>query len=195
VLVLLGFLVVPLVRGGDAEEDDPLVILSGRDDSVGEQRRLLVEEWNRVHPESTARIVELSPIADAQHSEMLARAQSEHPDVDVYNLDVTWTAEFAAGGYIQPLDESRVQTAEFFDGPLSTCRYDGRLWALPFNADLGLLYYRTDLLEQIGRPAPQDWDTLVDQAEAVRAISGDRPIAGYVGQTADYEGLTVTAWR
>jgi hypothetical protein len=48
---------------------------------------------------------------------MLARAQAGGGGVDVYNLDVTWTAEFAAAGYLQSLDESRVRTGDFLPAP------------------------------------------------------------------------------
>jgi maltose-binding protein MalE len=95
-------------------------------------------------------MVELPEIADAQRSEMLARAQAGGGGVDVYNLDVTWTAEFAAAGHLQRLDESRVRTGDFLPGPLSTCRYDDRLWALPFNTDVGLLYFTTTLVDALG---------------------------------------------
>ena len=125
VLVLLAAVLLPLVYADDTEDDTPLVVLSGQDDSIGRQRQQRIDEWNAVH-EVKARIVELSPIADEQHSEMLARAQSDHPDVDVYNLDVTWTAEFAAAGHLQRLDESLAPAGEFLTGPLSTCRCSTR---------------------------------------------------------------------
>jgi multiple sugar transport system substrate-binding protein len=111
VVAVLASLVVAAVerRGGLEPGPYELVVLSGRDDSIGGQRQQLVDEWNALHPESKARIVELSSRADAQRSEMLARAQSDGSagaGVDVYNLDVTWTAEFADAGYLTSLDES-----------------------------------------------------------------------------------------
>jgi multiple sugar transport system substrate-binding protein len=124
---------------------------------------------------------------------MLARAQAGGGGMDVYNLDVTWTAEFAAAGHLQSLDESRVRTGDFLPGPLSTCRYDDRLWALPFNTDVGLLYYNPELLTKVGRTeAPAEWGRLVDDAVEIVGVSNGAT-AGYVGQFADYEGLTVTA--
>jgi multiple sugar transport system substrate-binding protein len=187
--VLLTTAVTALVDDPDRLEDNgEIVILSGRDDSLDGQRQQLVNQWNELHPHSRARIVELSALADAQRSEMLARAQSGRGDIDVYNLDVTWTAEFADAGYIQSLDESRIPEGSFLAGPLATCRYDGRLWALPFNTDVGLLYYRSDLLD---RP-PQTWKDLEDDVVVMRARSGN-DVDGYAGQFADYEGLTVNA--
>jgi multiple sugar transport system substrate-binding protein len=187
--VLLTTAVTALVNDPDRLEDNgEIVILSGRDDSLGGQRQQLVNQWNELHPDSRARIVELSALADAQRSEMLARAQSGRGDIDVYNLDVTWTAEFADAGYIQSLDESHIPEDGFLTGPLATCRYNGELWALPFNTDVGLLYYRSDLLDL----PPQTWEDLEDDVAVARARSGN-DVDGYAGQFADYEGLTVNA--
>jgi len=147
-----------------------------------------VNQWNLLHPDNQARIVQLPALADAQRSEMLARAQAERGEVDVFNLDVTWTAEFAENGYLRSLDESRLDTSGFLDGPLATCRYGGKLWALPFNTDVGLLYYRSDLVDE----PPRTWDDLEEEVEAVRARTGGA-VDGYAGQFADYEGLTVNA--
>jgi multiple sugar transport system substrate-binding protein len=200
VTALLTTTVPAVLDDPDDLEEGTVVVLSGRDDSIDEQRRDLVAQWNALHADegTQAQIVELSALADAQRSEMLARAQAGGGGVDVYNLDVTWTAEFAAAGHLQSLDESRVRTGDFLAGPLSTCRYDGRLWALPFNTDVGLLYYNTDLLARVRRTQPPDsWDDIVEDAERIASdgitTPDGRAIAAYVGQYADYEGLTVTA--
>lgn len=188
VATLVATVLPGLLTDPDAWEDGEIVILTGRDDSIGGQRQQLVSQWNLLHPDNKARIVELPALADAQRSEMLARAQAALGEVDVFNLDVTWTAEFAENGYIRALDESRLSTRGFLDGPLNTCRYGGRLWALPFNTDVGLLYYRSDL---VGDP-PRTWEDLEKQVEEVRTRTGD-DVDGYAGQFADYEGLTVNA--
>ncbi|SBT46489.1 extracellular solute-binding protein [Micromonospora narathiwatensis] len=165
-----------------------LVILSGADESTGGQRQLLVDKWNLAHPDTPARLEKLSRSADEQHSEMVARAQSDNPNVDVYNLDVTWTAEFATAGYIRPLDDS-VDTSGFLDAPLKTCQFDGKLWALPFNTDAGLLFYRKRVPPD-ALPA-----TLPPRQNDVRALRDAEPTlqAGFVTPLAAYEGLTVSA--
>jgi multiple sugar transport system substrate-binding protein len=189
--VLADLFVVPWFAGDAGPEEGELVILSGRDDGFGNQRQALVDQWNDLHPRNPARIEEISAVADAQRSEMVARAQGAgRGDADIYNLDVTWTAEFASRGYIRPLDGA--DTAGFLPAPLRTCRYDGQLWALPFNTDAGLLYYREKL---VPRP-PAGWPQLVSLAQDVLGRPADgkqRPVAGYTGQLGDYEGLTVNA--
>ncbi|WP_436535912.1 extracellular solute-binding protein [Actinoplanes sp. HUAS TT8] len=165
-----------------------LVIYSGIDESTGGQRQKLIEEWNGLHPDTPARLVGLSRSADAQHSQMTATAQSDAPDADIYNLDTTWTAAFASAGFILPLAPT-TDTNGFLAAPLATCKFSGKLWALPFNTDVGLLYYRTEV------PASALPSALPPDANDVRALSGAvRGLeAGFVTPLDSYEGLTVSA--
>lgn len=180
--------VQPLFRESAEWEKGKLIVLSGRDESEGGQRRALINQWNAEHPEQPAEIVELSAEADGQRSEMVARAREKAENADVYNLDVTWTAEFAQSGYLRPL--STVDTSGFLRRPLESCRYQGVLWALPFNTDAGLLFYRKDLVKD----EPLVLDDIADTStRTLRAAADARLTAGYAGQFADYEGLTVNA--
>ena len=127
---------------------------------------------------------------------MVRRAQDPAGRVDIYNLDVTWTAEFAENDYIVPL--SGVPTDDFLSRPLDTCLYERRfdgipfsgeqLWALPFNTDAGLLYYRADLVAP-----PASWDMMVTETRRVLESPDHDPLleAGYTTQLDNYEGLTV----
>lgn len=186
VMALIAFVIVPSVKPDTGLEPGELVLLSGKDQSDGGQRQELVNQWNLLHPANKATIVELPLNADDQYSEIVARAQSHTAQADVYNLDVVWTAEFADAGYLTPLSD--VDITGFMQGPLDTCRYNGKLWGLPFNTDAGLMYYRDPV------KAPTDWNDIVHQTQQVFAGPHDpRLVAGYTAQLADYEGLVVNA--
>ena len=101
---------------------------------------------------------------------------------DVLQLDVVWTAEFAAAGWILPLDRFRPSTEDFFPASLEANRWQGRLFALPWFMDVGMLYWRTDLVPR----APVSLDELARFAHA--GISDEVPY-GIVWQGARYEGL------
>ncbi|MCE7004842.1 extracellular solute-binding protein [Kibdelosporangium philippinense] len=178
---------VTLPSDESALEPGELVIMSGKDQSNGGQRKELVNQWNQMHPNNQAKIKELPLGADEQYSEMVAHAQASGEKVDVYNIDVAWTAVFAERGYLQSLDE--VNTDDFLAKPLQTARYEGKLWALPFNADAGLMYYRNP-----GVKKPSTWDDIVDETRRLFAEPRDAHLkAGYTAQLADYEGLVVNA--
>ncbi|MGW5053526.1 extracellular solute-binding protein [Actinokineospora sp. NPDC004072] len=174
--------IVPALAGDDAAEEGELVILSGLDQSEGGQRQALIDQWNRIRPANPAVIEELPANADQAHSEMVAQAQSGSKQVDIYNLDVTWMAEFAEAGFIRPLED--VDTTGFMDKPLRTNWYEGKLWGLPFNTDAGLLYYREDFVEVPPETASEVRDAIKEHKPA-----GMR--AGLATQLAEYEGLTV----
>jgi hypothetical protein len=105
---------------------------------------------------------------------------------------------FAAFGYIQPLPDP-TDTDGFLGPPLEACRYDGDLWALPFNTDAGLLFVNWDLVgahldddDERYSSAERSWPELTDLVERVLR---DAPAGtyGYAGQHRNYEGLTVKA--
>jgi multiple sugar transport system substrate-binding protein len=187
---------VPRLGPDERWEPGTLVILSGTDDGFGDQRQALIDQWNALTDRPDAEIVPIAGGTTAQRAEMVEYAQAGGRNVDIYNLDVTLMAEFVDFGYLRSLDESRVDYDGFLAKPLETCRRKNRLWALPFNTDAALLYYRTDLVP--AGPAPTSWAGVTNAVEAAFAAPGpagadDRLVAGYAGQFADYEGLTVNA--
>ncbi|GAA1037838.1 ABC transporter substrate-binding protein [Virgisporangium ochraceum] len=197
--VVVGALVAVLVPallpdrpdGLEPPTDDPLIILSGLDESDDKQREILVAQWNATHRQQ-ARIVSLPARADDAHAAMVEYAQATANRVDIYNLDVTWTAEFAAARYIVPFPGGPVDRSGFLEKPLLTCEWNGKLWALPFNTDAALLYHRTDLgLEPPG--SLTGVRAAIDQVRQ-RPVAERRGVeAGYVSQLRAYEGLTVNA--
>lgn len=187
-----------------------LTILSGPDQSRGRQRHELVREWNAPRTDGLgARIVEVHGVADAHRAEMVARAQADTHTVDIFNLDLTWLVEFAEAGYIQPLAQVSADPDEWLGPPLAACRYDGELWALPFNTDAGLLFARQlsgeDGDELFSDDTAIGWGDRADPVAPGLSISDrlreatadgtapDTLLAGYAGQLADYEGATVNA--
>ncbi|HKH83984.1 MAG TPA: ABC transporter substrate-binding protein, partial [Gemmatimonadales bacterium] len=87
---------------------------------------------------------------------------------------------------ILPLDRFRPDTAAFFQSTIAANRWADSLYAIPWFADVGMLYWRTDLM----RAAPATFDELVKEAR--RSRLGDGPQYGLVWQGARYEGLITT---
>ena len=102
----------------------------------------------------------------------------------ILQLDVVWTPEFAAAGWVLPLDTYGPARAEFFPATIKANTWAGKLYALPWFADVGLLYRRTDLV-------PREPSSLEEMAaDARRAMSRPNgPRYGIVFQGARYEGL------
>ena len=102
----------------------------------------------------------------------------------ILQLDVVWTPEFAAAGWVLPLDPYSPARSEFFPATVIANTWAGKLYALPWFADVGLLYRRTDLVPN----EPKTLEEMVAQAQAAMARRGG-PRYGIVSQGARYEGL------
>ena len=203
-LLTLGLL-TSCAGGGDAAPEPTsdgggeIIVASGLD-VTGEDgiRQQLIEEWNR-HSDQHARLVELPRDADQQRSQLLGALQSGSARYDVVNLDVTWVPEFAEAGLISRLDDDLLDE-DVIPSVARTGVWRGHTYAVPFNSDVGLLYYRPDVLRDAGvEPAdlPRSGTTWPELYAMMRRVADDedRAVAdsGWTGQLDTYEGLTVTA--
>ena len=101
-------------------------------------------------------------------------------------MDVTWLPKYAAAGWMEPLEDffNEKDVDALAIGAREGNSYDGHLYRWPLTADMGLLYYRTDLMEQ--PPETPEELVLVSQS-----LQKDRKVDwGYVWQGRQYEGLS-----
>ncbi len=120
---------------------------------------------------------------------------------DLVNMDVIWTPKFAAAGWLLPLDNrvSQEQLAVFSPKDLEGGRYQGKLYRLPIRSDVGMLYYREDLLQvgmlyyredllqEAGLKPPETFADLMRISQTLQ--KKDEVNWGYVWQGRQYEGL------
>jgi len=127
--------------------------------------------------------VRLPTDANQQRELVVRRLAAEDDTVDLLNMDVPWTAEFAEAGWIVPWTGERRRTAERgrLEGPLESVTYQGRIWAIPYTSNTQLLWYRKDRVPKPG--AGFTWDEMID-----RAVSNGTQIEV---QARQYEGFTV----
>jgi multiple sugar transport system substrate-binding protein len=165
----------------------PITFATGKLDT-GSYLPALLARWNAAHPGQRVTLIPLPDEADDQHAQIVANLQTRSSRYDVMSLDVIWTAEFAANGWLVPLNPRQFPLGSFLRPAVATARAQGRLYAVPFTSNAGLLYYRKDLLAEAGQRPPRTWSQLARAAET----DGKRfRIGGYAGQFQSYEGLTV----
>jgi multiple sugar transport system substrate-binding protein len=153
---------------------------------VGAEAELLARQVARfedAHPEISIELRPTPDAADQRHQLYVQWLNAGLADPDVLQLDVIWTPEFAGAGWIQPLDPWMEDVDDFLPATLAANRLAGALYALPWFADVGMLYWRTDLLDS----PPRSFDELSAMAEA--ALRDGLVSQGLVWQGARYEGL------
>ncbi|TLM75095.1 ABC transporter substrate-binding protein [Pseudarthrobacter sp. NamB4] len=174
--------------GSDAEANldsrGPITYVQGKDNS--NVVRPLIEKWNAAHPDEKVTFKEQTDQADQQHDDLVQNFQAKNADYDVASVDVVWTAEFAAKGWLQPLkDKMAVETEGMLEPTIEAGSYKGTLYAAPVSSDGGILYYRKDLVPE----APKTWAEMMEMC----SIAKQNNIGCYSGQFKQYEGLTVNA--
>ena len=169
------------------EGTGPFTFVQGKDNSGFIPKQ--VAAWNKANPSETCKLIELDPSADAQRQSMVQNATIKSDAYGVLNLDVVWTAEFAANQWITQLDAADFPAANYLPATSSTGTYFNKLYAAPSGSDGALLYYRKDLLDAAGvSEVPTTWAGVVAAIDKVK--SKNPSIGGYLGQFQKYEGLT-----
>ncbi|MBF2005051.1 MAG: ABC transporter substrate-binding protein [Chlorogloeopsis fritschii C42_A2020_084] len=108
---------------------------------------------------------------------------------DLVNMDIIWTPKFAAAGWLLPLDDriSKEELAAFSPKDVEGGRYQDKLYRIPMRSDVGVLYYREDLLKEAGFKPPETFADLMQISQALQ--KKDEVNWGYVWQGRQYEGL------
>jgi multiple sugar transport system substrate-binding protein len=139
-----------------------------------------VKDFNKENPGITIKLVEFPTDAQQQHDQFAQRQRAKSSDCDGFESDVVWTAEFASQKWLldmTPYVDKR--KSEFIPSTLESVTYDGKGWGVPSVTDTGLLFYRTDQVDQ----APATWQELYQEAAKTDP-------QGIAYQGAAYEGLT-----
>jgi multiple sugar transport system substrate-binding protein len=150
----------------------------------------LIAQFNESHPNGKAILHELPDEADQQRQQMIQNAQIKNPKMAVLSVDVVWTAEFAAKGYIEALPPD-FSTEGHLKPAVDAATYFNKLYAAPSTTDGGLLYYRKDLLDKYQLQPPTTFDEMKAACDKITQGEGDSKLGCYAGQFNKYEGLTV----
>lgn len=161
----------------------PITIVEGQD-PLNAALESIIDDWNAENPDEQVTFKPLAREANDQYADIAQRMQAQSDEYDLIAVDVTNTAEFAANGWLLPLEgDYAIDTEGLLPATVESGTYNGTLYAAPKNTNGAFLYYRTDLVDE----APTTWDEL--KAECPKAEEAG--IACYIGQFSNYEGLTV----
>jgi multiple sugar transport system substrate-binding protein len=129
-----------------------------------------IEEFNKENESKIeAEIVEMTSNKTSNEIHDLClkalRPNASDEKIDVLEIPA-WAQEFAQMGWLYPIDNlSDEERARFFPQFLIPLTWRNKLYGLPEYRDLGVLYYRTDMVTD----PPQTWDELICQAEKFQA--------------------------
>ena len=109
-----------------------------------------------------------------------------------------WMVDYIVPGYLEDLSERIDNDADiqwddvgaFFRDFSST--YEGSVYTIPLDGDFQMVYYRTDVLSELGMEPPQTWDDYLAIAEAAHGMDmngdGEGDYGSCIGKARNNQG-------
>jgi len=94
----------------------------------------------------------------------LAGLSSGDPSIDIMAANERWIQDWAAAGWLEPLDEIMKDTIPHYTkGADVQLKYDGKYYGAHGGNMVMVMYYRSDLLKEFGRSEPpRTWAELIE---------------------------------
>lgn len=181
---------------GDVMEEITLRVFAG---NVGQELELTKAGSQRfmdANPGITVEVIDTPDFVEDRLGVYLQLFEAQSSEGDVFQIDVIWPGDLAE--HFVDLNEygGAAIAEEHFPAIVQNNTVDGKLIGIPWFTDAGLLYYRTDLLEEYSLDPPTTWDELEAAAQTIQEgerAAGNQDFVGYVWQGNAYEGLTCDA--
>jgi len=196
IVMVLGFSAVGFAQENDNNKQQTVTIAGG---SVGielELTKKIAKKFEEEHPNVNVEVYTTPDLSDDRKGLYLQFLEAESTKIDVYQVDVIWPGELSS--HFLDLNNYGAQKVadKHFKAIIENNTVNGRLVAMPWFTDAGLLYYRTDLLNKYGYDhPPKTWEELEEMAKTIQ--KGEKKTNpdfwGYVWQGNAYEGLTCDA--
>lgn len=166
-----------------------LVYAHGKDDTQGTSK--MIAAFEKKYPNIKIKNKTMPNDSGQQHDQYVTAFNAHSSEIDLFNMDVVWPAEFAQAGYTLPLDrfiqQDNLDMNQYNKGALSAAQFNGKQWAMPLYIDVGMLFYRKDIV----KTPPKTWDQLIADAKKYQGKNGTK--YGYAMQAKQYEGLVCNA--
>jgi len=175
-------------------EAEPVVLKFAAQADSTPATQAVIDAFNASQDAYIVEWVEMTNDSGQMHDQLLTSLR-DSAEYDIVSLDVVWAGEFAAAGYIEPLDmmmaNDGLQKTVYNAGSMASGAYQGKQYVLPFFPDLGLLYIRTDIVseEDVAKLVSGDYthEDLLAMAETYAGEGSTE--TGIVFQAKQYEGL------
>lgn len=198
VLVIVAFLIYLFTPTGVYEYSSQMITQIYYADNISKAHRILIDQFNKEY-ENKIEVVPVnlpfSKFSTNERKELLTRTlRSKSDRIDVFAVDLIWVPRFARWSepldlYYQPEDLQKIA-----DYALKSCYFENKLFAVPLYTDVGVMYYRRDLLYKLPHAADIEkrlkksvtWDEFIDLSTKF-AQSTDYPF--YIYAADHFEGL------
>jgi len=148
--------------------------------SEGTYTEKQVSAFEKANPNIKVTVEVLSSNSTVFLSQVNNSFASGSPTPDLVESDITYTAKWAAAGYVQPVS---CPASQFNQAMISTGTYQGKLYSCPWFLNVEGLWYRTDL---VPTPPTTPQQVITDAEAALKADPSLKEGIAFEGD--QYEG-------
>ena len=106
--------------------------------------------------------------------------------VDGVHVDCVWMGQYAGQGWISPVEDlvavthpNYLMLDDFHPNVLNEqCKWEGKLYGLPFINAIHTLFYRTDIFDKHGLKPPETWEELRETAKTINEAESANGVYG-----------------
>ncbi|MFT8316810.1 MAG: extracellular solute-binding protein [Sporolactobacillus sp.] len=159
--------------------------------------KAVIKAFNKQSKKYKVEWTQMTNDSAQMHDQLLTSLSSGSSEYDVLSMDVVWAGEFAGGGYLNPIDQQMMkaglQKSQFNAGSMTSGNYQGKQYTLPFFPDVGLLYFRKDIVSKQDASKLESGNYSYKELGVLAAkyAGKEGTKTGFVYQSKQYEGLTV----
>jgi multiple sugar transport system substrate-binding protein len=193
VLVALALAGSPLAYG-----ETVLRVFVGGANQRPDVARKMFDEYEKQHPGVKVQLESGGATSELQRQYLSTVLGAKDSTLDIFIIDIINPAQYAAAGWIEPLDsylgvkDVKQYMSRYLPAYATADVIDGKIVALPDFADAMFLYYRKDLTDKYGVSPPATWDELAASAKKIQQGEGNANLQGLSFQGAPIEGAVCT---
>lgn len=183
----------------ESEATEKETITFFRSDDGNGAVEALIEGFEASQDKYTVEWITASNDTEQVKSQLNTAFSAGSSEYDIVSIDTVWAGDMAAAGYIEALDtymkDAGRNVSDYNKGSLQSGTYNAKTYALPLYPDLGVLYFRSDIVSEEDaaklRSGDYTWEDLLTMAETYKGQGGTK--TGITFQANQYEGLVCNA--
>lgn len=171
------------------DSNEPVTITFSFDQGIGKPAQQLIDEYNASQDKVKVETNILPQDANVVHDDFVNKLASGDKSVDVMAVDVVYISEFAAAGWLEDLTPHFDKSTQdkYLPGTIYAATFDEKLVSFPWFTNASALFYRKDVLEQLGVQPPTTYQGWMDLSEKAKGVNGVEYVADF--QAAQSEAL------
>lgn len=150
VLIIVFFYLAPLQSAQSEQNSETIIYFADNMTSAHQRLIEMYNERNKGHIKVKPINLDHHKLDTNRRKELITRnLRSQRSKVDLFAIDHIWMPRFA--NWAEPLDNyiSKEEIDNILPELLPSCYNEDKLYTLPFFYDLGVMYYREDIIKKL----------------------------------------------